>query len=136
MSNRIFGFLSILRGGLFSNPRGRHLTTFYIFVAHRRHQSLPFFIEFGRHISYKILDRIHVKYVLSKGRLILKNVAIPLSKSRLNLATRWNFTSTIQCTNVIVGLKLLNIGKNVTTVLSVQRKNLNLVQDYFEWRQR
>ena len=41
----------------------------------------------------------------------------PLSKSGLNLAKMWLFTSVIQDTNVINGLKLLATGTNVTTVL-------------------
>ena len=48
-------------------------------------------------------------------------------KSGLNLAKRWLFISVIQNTNVIVGLKLLTIGTNVTTVLCTQGKKSNLV---------
>ena len=40
----------------------------------------------------------------------------------LNLVRRWLFTSIIPYTNVNVGLKLLIIGTNVTTVFCVQRK--------------
>ena len=37
---------------------------------------------------------------------------------------RWLFTSVIQDTKVIVGLKLLTIGTNVTTVLLCTRKEI------------
>ena len=37
-----------------------------------------------------------------------------MSKSGLNLAENWLFTSVIQDTNVIVDLKLLTTGTNVT----------------------
>ena len=48
-------------------------------------------------------------------------------KSGLNLAETWLFTSFIQDINVIVGLKLLTTGTNVTTVLCEQGKKLNMV---------
>ena len=43
------------------------------------------------------------------------------------MAKRWLFTLVIQDTNVIVGLKLLSTGKNMTTMLCAQGKKLNLV---------
>ena len=43
-------------------------------------------------------------------------------KYRLILASRWLLTSIIQYTNVILGLKLLTIWTNVTTVFGVLRK--------------
>ena len=49
------------------------------------------------------------------------------TKSGLNLAKRWLFTSVIQGTNVILDLKLLTTGTNVKTALFAQRKKLNLV---------
>ena len=55
------------------------------------------------------LDRIHVKYVLPKGAFMSKTVVTCVQKVSL------------------IGLKLLTIGTNVTTVLCVQRKKLNLV---------
>ena len=45
-------------------------------------------------------------------------------KSGLYLATRWLFTSIIQYTNVMFGLKLLTIETNVTTVFCVQRTEM------------
>ena len=51
----------------------------------------------------------------------------PLSKSGLNLAKMWIFTSVIQDTNVIVGLQLVATGTNMRTVLCVQGKKLSLV---------
>ena len=50
-------------------------------------------------------------------------------KSGLNLAKGWLFTSVIQDTNVIVGLKVLITRKNLTTVLCAQGKKINLVQN-------
>ena len=41
------------------------------------------------------------------------------------MAKRWLFTSVIQDTNVIVGLKLLTTGTNVTTVLLCTGKEIN-----------
>ena len=49
------------------------------------------------------------------------------AKSELNLAEGWLFTSVIQDTNVIVGLKVLITRKNLTTVLCAQGKKVNLV---------
>ena len=43
-------------------------------------------------------------------------------KCGLNLAKGWLFTSVIQDTNVIVGLKVLITMKNLTTVLCAQGK--------------
>ena len=71
---------------------------------------------------HKILEFAYAKQFLSKRVLILKTVTT-FVKRGLNLATRWPFTSIILYTNGIVGLKLLNIGTNVTKVLCVQRKN-------------
>ena len=51
----------------------------------------------------------------------------PLLKIGLNLAKRGLFTSVIQDTNVIVGLKLLSTGTNMITMLCAQGKKLNLV---------
>ena len=50
------------------------------------------------------------------------------TKSGPTLTKRWRFISVIQDTNVIVGLKVLTTGTNVTMVLCAQRKKLNLVQ--------
>ena len=53
---------------------------------------------------------------------------LPLcSKSGLNLAKRWLFTSVVKDTNGIVGLQLLTNGTNVAMVLCAQGKKLNLV---------
>ena len=43
-------------------------------------------------------------------------------ESELNLAKRWPFASFIQDTTVIVGLKLLTTGTNVTTMLCATGK--------------
>ena len=53
-----------------------------------------------------------------------------VQKNGLNLAKRWHFTSAIQHTNVIAGLKLFTIGTNVTTVLLAQetKSSLKLVR--------
>ena len=50
----------------------------------------------------------------------------PMSNTA-NLAKRWGFPSFIQDTNIIVDLKLLTSGRNVTTMLRAQGKKLNLV---------
>ena len=42
---------------------------------------------------------------------------------QVHLAKRWLFTSAVQDTNVIVGLKLLTTGTNVTTVFCAQERN-------------
>ena len=77
--------------------------------------------------SHKALDRVHVKYVLFKGANI-QNHCYLCPKGGLNLAKLWLFTSVImQDTNLIVSLKLLTTGTNVTTVLCAQGKKLNLV---------
>ena len=52
-----------------------------------------------------------------------KTVPTFVQKGRLNLAKRWLFTSFIQDTSVIVGLKLLTTGTNVTRVLCEQERN-------------
>ena len=39
------------------------------------------------------------------------------------------YTTTVHYTNVIVGLKLVTTGTNVTTVLRAQGKKLNMVQN-------
>ena len=46
----------------------------------------------------------------------------PMSKKWANLAKRWLFISAFQDTNVIVGLRLLTTGTNVTTVFCAQGK--------------
>ena len=56
-----------------------------------------------------------------------ENCSYLCQESRLNFVTIWLFTSIIQYTNTIVGLKLLTTGANVTTVLRVQRKKSYLV---------
>ena len=74
--------------------------------------------------SHKILELVYVKYVLSTSGLILKTVATFVQKGGLDLATRWFFTSVIQYTNVIVGLKLLTNGINMTTAfLCAEKRN-------------
>ena len=55
--------------------------------------------------SCETLDRVHVKYVLSKA-VYVQNRCHFCPKSGFNLAKRWLVTSVIQDTNVIVGLKL------------------------------
>ena len=94
----------------------------YILVVPRRPNSerdhfSAFFIEFDNAHSYEILGLVYVKYVLSESGPILKTVTtFNCPKSGINLVTRWHFTSIIQYINVIVGLELLIIGTNVTTV--------------------
>ena len=68
------------------------------------------------------LDRVHVKYVLPTGALCPKSLP-PMSKKWANLAKRWLFISAFQDTNVIVGLRLLTTGTNVTTVFCAQGRN-------------
>ena len=67
--------------------------------------------------SCETLDMVHVKYVLLKGVIYVQNRRHLCPKNGLNLAKKWLFASVIQDTNVIVGLKLLTTGTNVTTVL-------------------
>ena len=50
--------------------------------------------------------------------------------AQFKLAKRWHFTSFNQDVNIIVGLKLLTTGTNMTTVLYQQGKKLNLVQSW------
>ena len=45
-----------------------------------------------------------------------------MSKKWANLAKRWLFTSAFQDTNVVVGLRLLSTGTNMTTVFCAQGK--------------
>ena len=72
--------------------------------------------------SHEISDMVHVKYVLPKGAFMSKTVATFVQNVGLI------FTSIIQDTNVIVGLKLLTTGTKVTTVLCAQGKKSDLVQ--------
>ena len=65
------------------------------------------------------LDMVDVKHVLSSCLLC--------PKSGLNLPKKWLFTSVIQDTNVIVGLKLVTTETNVATMLCAKGKKLNLV---------
>ena len=124
--------------GFFSWPRGTHLTTLQHFRLPSENQILEGKILWLSLLnltdiaynsnSHKILELVYVKYNLSKNGFILKTAAMHLCpKCSLNLATRWLFTSIIQYTNAILGLKLLTIGTNVTKVFCVQRKKLNLV---------
>ena len=76
--------------------------------------------------SCETLDSVHVKYVLPKGAFMSKTVVTFVQKVGLIWPKKWPFTSIIQDTNVIVGLKLLTTGTNVTTVLRAQGKKLSL----------
>ena len=78
--------------------------------------------------SRETLDSVHAKDALSKGAFMSKTVATFVQKVGLIwLKLKVVFTLFIQDTNVIVGLKLLTTGTNMTKVLCEQGKKLNLV---------
>ena len=77
--------------------------------------------------SRETLDRVYARYVLLKGAFISETIATFVQKAGLIWLEGIFFTSVIQDTNVIVGLKLLTTGTNVTAVLCAQGKKLNLV---------
>ena len=77
--------------------------------------------------SRENLDKVYVKYVLSKCAFMCKTVATFVQTVGLICLRGGFFTSVIQDTNVIVGLKLLTTGTNVTRVLCAQGKKSNLV---------
>ena len=90
----------------------------------RKHY-LALMIELDRHTLQQSLAQ-NLGIILFQIRLVqrwthFKNCCHLCQKSGLNLATRWLFTSIMQYTNVIIGLKLSAIETNVTTVSCVQR---------------
>ena len=88
----------------------------------RRDFILAFCAKFERHTLQRRLSRNighgSCKICSVQVHLCPKSLP-PLSKK---WAKRWLFTSAVQDTNVIVGLKLLTTGTNVTTVLCSQGK--------------
>ena len=76
--------------------------------------------------SRETLDSVHAKDALSKGAFMSKTVATFVKKVGL-IWLKGGFSLFIQDTNVIVGLKLLTTGTNMTKVLCEHGKKLNLV---------
>ena len=71
---------------------------------------------------HETLDRVHVKYVLSKGTFMSETVATFVQKVGLSWL-QGGFFLIIQDINVIVGLKRLITGTNVTTLSCAQGRN-------------